>query len=64
MGFTKSEADPNLYFLLVGSEPPILVMYVDDLILIGAEKLIAGCKSDLASEFEMKDIGLMHYSLG
>jgi transposase InsO family protein len=64
MGFTKSEADPNLYFLLVGSEPLILVLYVDDLILTGAEKLIAGCKSDLASEFEMKDIGLMHYFLG
>jgi hypothetical protein len=64
MGFTKSEADPNLYFLLVGSEILILVLYVDDLILTGAESLIAGCKSDLASEFEMKDIGPMHYFLG
>jgi hypothetical protein len=40
------------------------VLYVDDLILIRAKKLITGCKSDLASEFEMKDIGLMHYFLG
>jgi hypothetical protein len=64
MGFTKSEADPNLYFLLVGSEPLILVLYVDDLILTGVERLIAGCKLDLASEFEMKDIGPMHYFLG
>jgi hypothetical protein len=29
MVFTKSEADPNLYFLLVGSEVLILVLYVD-----------------------------------
>jgi hypothetical protein len=36
MGFTKSEADPNLYFLLVGFEVLILVLYVDDLILTGA----------------------------
>jgi hypothetical protein len=64
MGFTKSEADSNLYFLLVGSEVLILVLYVDDLILIGAERLIAGCKSDLVSEFEMMDIGPMHYFLG
>jgi hypothetical protein len=64
MGFTKSEADPNLYFLLVGSEVLILVLYVDDLILTSAERLIAGCKLDLASEFEMKDIGPMHYFLG
>jgi hypothetical protein len=64
MGFTKSEANPNLYFLLVGSKPLILVLYLDELILTGAKKLIAGCKSDLASEFEMKDIEPMHYFLG
>jgi hypothetical protein len=42
MGFTKSEVDPNLYFILVGSDPLILVLYVDDLFLTGAKDLIAG----------------------
>jgi hypothetical protein len=51
MGFTKSEVDPNLYFILVGADPLILVLYIDDLFLTGAEELIAGCKADLASEF-------------
>ena len=37
MGFTKSEADPNLYFIVIGEEPLILVLYVDDLIITGAE---------------------------
>jgi len=37
---------------------------VDDFFITGAEKLIANCKSDLGLEFEMKDIGLMHYFLG
>jgi hypothetical protein len=60
----KSEVDPNLYFILVGEDPLILVMYVDDLFLIGVEEIIAWCKVDLASEFKMKDIGLMHYFLG
>eukprot|EP00253_Pinus_taeda_P025691 PITA_25691 len=64
MGFTKSEADPNLYFIVIGEEPLILVLYVDDLVITGAEKLIEHCKGDLATEFEMKDIGLMHYFLG
>ena len=64
MGFTKSEANPNLYFLLVGYEVLILVLYLDELILTRAKKLIAGCKSDLVSEFEMKDIEPMHYFLG
>jgi hypothetical protein len=37
---------------------------VDDLFITGAEDLIADCKLGLASEFEMSDIGLMHYFLG
>ena len=44
--------------------PLILVLYVDDLFLTGDEKLIEHCKSNLAVEFEMKDLGLMHYILG
>ena len=42
----------------------IILLYVDDFILIGDEKLIKYCKEDLAREFEMKDMGLMHYFLG
>ena len=42
----------------------ILLLYVDDLFLTGAEPLIIQCKRDLASEFDMKDLGLMHYYLG
>ena len=42
----------------------IIFLYVDDLILTGDEKLIHSCKADLAKEFEMKDLGLLHYFLG
>ncbi len=38
----------------------IVVLYVDDLILKSDEKLLRSCKEDLAREFEMKDMGLMH----
>jgi hypothetical protein len=41
MDFTKSEADSNLYYIIVGGEPLILVLYVDDLSLTGSERLIA-----------------------
>eukprot|EP00253_Pinus_taeda_P031760 PITA_31760 len=64
MGFTKSDADANLYYIVVGDDPLILVLYVDDLFITRAERLISGCKEDLTMEFEMKDIGLMHYFLG
>jgi hypothetical protein len=42
----------------------IIVLYVDDLILAGDEQLIDSCKEDLAKEFEIKDLGLLHYFLG
>eukprot|EP00253_Pinus_taeda_P010512 PITA_10512 len=63
MGFTKSDANPNLYYIVVGDDSLILVLYVGDLFISGAKILISGCKEDLAMEFEM-DIALMHYFLG
>jgi hypothetical protein len=64
LGFTKSKADSNLYFKVMNDEPVILLLYVDDLFLTGEEKIIIECKKKLISEFEMKDLGLMHYFLG
>eukprot|EP00253_Pinus_taeda_P024206 PITA_24206 len=64
LGFTKSEANVNLYHIMVEGKPLIIVLYVDDLILTSDDQLIQSCKEDLAREFEMKDMGLMHYFLG
>ena len=64
LGFTKSKVDPNLYFKVMDDEPIILFPYVDDLFLTGNEKQILECKKKLVAEFEMKDLGFMHYFLG
>jgi hypothetical protein len=64
LGFTKSKVDPNLYFKVMNNEPVILLLYVDDLFLTGEENLITKCKKKLVAEFEMKDLGPMHYFLG
>ena len=42
----------------------ILLLYVDDLFVTGEDGLIANTKRKLAFEFEMKDLGMMHYFLG
>jgi hypothetical protein len=42
MGFIKSKEDPNLYYIMVGEDSIILVLYVDDLYRIGSNKLIKG----------------------
>ena len=41
----------------------ILILYVDDLLITGDDHLIE-CKKDLIRQFEMKDLGLLHYFLG
>eukprot|EP00253_Pinus_taeda_P032741 PITA_32741 len=64
LGFSKSEANPNLYLIVVEGQLLIIVLYVDDLILAGDELLILSCKDDLAKEFEMKDLSLLHYFIG
>ena len=62
--FSKSIDDSNLYIKVVQNQPLMLVLYVDDLFLTGEEHLIHKCKRELATEFEMKDPGLLHYFLG
>jgi hypothetical protein len=63
LGFTKSKVDSNFYFKVMNDELVILLLYVDDLFLIGEEKLITDCKQKLTAEFETKDLGLMQYFL-
>jgi hypothetical protein len=61
LGFSNTHANPNLYYKVINNAPMILLLYVDHLFLIGEESLITQCKKELASDFDMKDLGLMHY---
>ena len=54
LGFTKSDADSNLYYKVVEGDTLILVLYVDDLFLTKADRLVSWCKKQLSSEFEMR----------
>ena len=54
----------NISYKVVEDEPVIILLYVDDLFLTGNEKQILESKKKLEKEFEMKDLGLMHYFLG
>ena len=42
----------------------MLLLYVDDLFVIGMDGLSVDTKRNIAIEFEMKDLGMMHYFLG
>ena len=63
MGFTKSKADSNLYHKVEDGNPVMLLIYVDNLFVTGMDGLIVDTKRNLAAEFEMMDLGMMHYFL-
>ena len=42
----------------------MLLLYIDDLFVIGIDGLIADTKRKIADEFKMKELGMMHYFLG
>ena len=42
----------------------MLLLYVDYLFVTGMDGLIVDTKRKLAAEFEMKDLGMMHYFIG
>ena len=63
MGFTKSKADPNLYYKVEDGKPVMLLLYVDNLFVTGMDELITVTKRKLSFKFEMKDFSMMHYFL-
>ena len=56
-GFTKSEADVNLYHIMVEGKPLIIVLYVDDFILTGDDQLIKYCKDTLQESLRSRKWG-------
>eukprot|EP00253_Pinus_taeda_P005249 PITA_05249 len=64
-GFSKCHSDNIVYTKKVGKSLIILFLYVDDLILTGSDpNLINHVKSSLKKQFEMTDLGHLHYFLG
>eukprot|EP00253_Pinus_taeda_P027996 PITA_27996 len=65
LGFTRSKADHCVYFKLIGDRVFYLVLYVDDMLLVGNDKeIIQDLKTQLSSKFDMKDLGAANYILG
>jgi len=64
-GFIKNEEEPCVYKRASGSAVVFLVLYVDDLLLIGNDiQMLEATKSSLGKSFLMKDLGEAAYILG
>ena len=58
LGFIKSEEDAYLYKKLSGSSIVFLILYVDDILLIGNDiSMLNSVKESLNGKFLMKDLG-------
>jgi hypothetical protein len=63
--FTGRKEDQCVYFKLIGDHLIYLVLYVDDMLLIGNNKeIIQDVKTQLSSKFDMRDLGAANFILG
>jgi hypothetical protein len=64
-GFIKNVEEPCVYKKVSGSALVFLVLYVDDILLIGNDiPLLEAVKDSLRKSFSMKDLGEAAYILG
>ena len=65
MVFETTYFDSSLFVKHVGPVIVILLLYVDDIIITGsASSAIQQVISALTTEFDVKDLGFLHYFLG
>eukprot|EP00253_Pinus_taeda_P005953 PITA_05953 len=65
LDFTRSKAYHCVYFQLISDLVIYLVLYVDDMLLVGNDKeIIQDLKTQLSSKFDMKDLGAENYIMG
>jgi hypothetical protein len=65
VGFVQSRADSSMFTYHHGSTILVFLLYVDDIVLTGnSSPFIQSFIHTLSTEFELKDLGKLHYFLG
>lgn len=63
--FIKCKKEPSVYRKMVNGELLVVAVYVDDLFVTGTnKKIIDDFKRNMASKFDMSDLGKLTYYLG
>lgn len=65
LGFVSSTTHTSLFILFKGTDLTLVLIYVDDIIVIGSNSaFIQSLIQSLSVKFAMKDLGTLHYFLG
>ena len=65
IGFTASKVDTSLFILSIGADIFYLLVYVDDILLMGSNSVVLYRLIQLlGSDFKLRDLGVVHYFLG
>ena len=60
LGFIRCKYDPNVYLQHIGDVFQVIVLYIDEILIIGSFTLAIGTiKASLHSEFSMTDLGVL-----
>lgn len=63
--WTRSQLDPNLYFLRGDLTITVLLLYIDDLLIFGdSSSRVVEIKFQLSLHYKMKDLGMVSRYLG
>ena len=64
-GFDRNEEEPCVYRKMQNDIVVFLILYVDDILLIGNDfEMLSKVKIQLATQFQIKDLGEAQYVLG
>jgi histone deacetylase 1/2 len=64
LGFVSSKNDPCLFFHGKEGRHVYVLVHVDDAVIIGQQEAVQKVKQDIATQFEIKDLGCAKYYLG
>ncbi|KAF4038990.1 Reverse transcriptase (RNA-dependent DNA polymerase) [Phytophthora infestans] len=64
LNYTRSVYDVGLYFKKVDGKLVLVTVYVDDVMIIGAQEVIDLVKKELLSKFAINDLGRVYSMLG
>ena len=65
LGFRSTTSDTSLFVLYRSDHVAMLLLYVDDIVITTSrEDLLRDIIGRLGSEFQLKDLGVLHFFLG